>query len=78
MKPTLGETIAVFGLGLIGQLTVKLLIANGCRVIGLDFDAAKLTLAKASGAHVIDLSHKDDLGSQVSSFTEASGLMPPS
>ena len=74
VKPTLGETIAVFGLGLIGQLTVKLLIANGCRVIGLDFDAAKLTLAKASGAHVIDLTHTDDLASQVSSFTRGIGV----
>ena len=38
VAPTLGETIAVTGLGLIGLLTVQLLRAHGCRVHGLDFD----------------------------------------
>ncbi|MGA1434516.1 MAG: zinc-dependent alcohol dehydrogenase, partial [Candidatus Kapaibacteriota bacterium] len=32
----LGETVAVIGLGLLGQLTVQMLKASGCRVIGLD------------------------------------------
>src|SRR4029078_3770827 len=40
--PTLGETIAVTGLGLIGLLTVQLLRANGCRVLGIDLDEARL------------------------------------
>jgi predicted dehydrogenase/threonine dehydrogenase-like Zn-dependent dehydrogenase len=35
-NPTLGETIVVFGLGLLGQITAQLLRANGCRVIGTD------------------------------------------
>lgn len=39
--PTLGETFVVIGLGLLGQLTVQLLRANGCRVIGADLDAAR-------------------------------------
>ena len=38
--PALGERVAVLGLGLIGQLTVQLLRAAGCTVIGLDLDAA--------------------------------------
>src|SRR5690606_25662528 len=37
-NPTLGETIVVIGLGLIGLLTAELLVANGCRVIGIDLD----------------------------------------
>jgi predicted dehydrogenase len=40
--PTLGETFVVIGLGLLGQLTVQLLRANGCRVIGADPDRARV------------------------------------
>jgi predicted dehydrogenase/threonine dehydrogenase-like Zn-dependent dehydrogenase len=49
-EPTLGETVVVIGLGLLGQLTVQLLKANGCRVIGVDLDPAAIALATASGA----------------------------
>src|SRR5205085_9618820 len=49
-EPTLGESVVVIGLGLLGQITVQLLRANGCRVFGVDLDAAKLDIAKASGA----------------------------
>jgi predicted dehydrogenase/threonine dehydrogenase-like Zn-dependent dehydrogenase len=49
LKPTLGETIVVTGLGLIGLLTAQLLVANGCKVIGVDIDESKLTLAKQWG-----------------------------
>ena len=33
---TLGDTVAVIGLGLLGQITVQLLKAAGCRVFGMD------------------------------------------
>jgi polar amino acid transport system substrate-binding protein len=49
-EPTLGEACVVIGLGLLGQLTVQLLRANGCRVFGVDLDESKLALAKAHGA----------------------------
>ena len=49
IEPTFGETIVVVGLGLIGQLTVQLLKAHGCRAIGYDFDPQKVTLAKKFG-----------------------------
>ncbi|HEX8142188.1 MAG TPA: bi-domain-containing oxidoreductase [Pyrinomonadaceae bacterium] len=48
--PTLGESIVVIGLGLLGQLTVQLLKANGCRVFGLDLDPQKVELARSLGA----------------------------
>jgi predicted dehydrogenase/threonine dehydrogenase-like Zn-dependent dehydrogenase len=48
-EPTFGETVVVIGLGLIGQLTAQLLKANGCKVIGLDYDEAKLALATQKG-----------------------------
>src|SRR2546427_3792012 len=49
-EPTLGESIVVIGLGLIGQVTVQLLKANGCRVFGIDLDANKIELARQFGA----------------------------
>ena len=54
-KPTLGECYVVTGLGLVGLLTVKLLKAQGCRVLGLDYSKERLMLAKSFGAEVHDL-----------------------
>ena len=50
--PTLGETVVVMGLGLIGLLTVQILKANGCRVIGFDPNAQRAALAKQLGADI--------------------------
>ncbi len=50
--PTLGETVVVMGLGLIGLLTVQILKANGCRVIGFDPNAARAKLAQQLGADI--------------------------
>lgn len=60
VQPTLGETVVVTGLGLVGLLTVQLLRAHGCRVLGLDFDPVKLELAKQFGAEVVDLAAGQD------------------
>ena len=46
VKPTIGETVVVIGLGLIGLLTAEILIANGCKVIGYDIDDNKVKLAR--------------------------------
>ena len=61
VKPTLGETVVVIGLGLVGLMTIQLLKANGCRVIGLDFDENKLSLAKKFGAEPVNLNKDDPL-----------------
>lgn len=55
-EPTLGEAVVVIGLGLLGQLTVQLLKANGCRVLGLDLDPAKMDLALELGADAVAVS----------------------
>lgn len=47
--PTMGETFVVIGLGILGQLTVQLLRANGCRAIGVDLDPARVELARSLG-----------------------------
>lgn len=51
-EPTLGESVVVIGLGLIGQLAVQLLKANGCRVFGIDLDEKKVELARQLGAEL--------------------------
>ena len=50
--PTLGETFVVVGLGILGQITVQLLKANGVRVIGIDPDRGRIAAAQASGLDV--------------------------
>lgn len=49
-QPTLDERFAVIGLGLVGQLTVQLLKANGCRVLGIDPRPDLVELALKLGA----------------------------
>ena len=51
-QPTLGEAFVVTGVGLIGLLTVQLLRAQGCRVLAIDFDQAKLDVARSFGAEI--------------------------
>ncbi|MCC6723565.1 MAG: bi-domain-containing oxidoreductase [Saprospiraceae bacterium] len=53
VNPTFGETIVVTGLGLIGLMAAQLLMANGCNVIGLDFDPQKTALAESFGVKAI-------------------------
>jgi predicted dehydrogenase len=48
-NPSLGESIVVIGLGLLGQLCAQMLRANGCKVIGVDVDPRRLAIAEASG-----------------------------
>jgi predicted dehydrogenase/threonine dehydrogenase-like Zn-dependent dehydrogenase len=47
----LGEVVAVIGLGLLGQLTVQILAAAGCRIVGTDIDRRRVDLALRMGAH---------------------------
>lgn len=59
-QPTLGETVAVVGLGPVGLLAVQLLRANGCRVIAMDFNEARLAMAASFGGLVIPLHDSAD------------------
>lgn len=74
MQPTLGEVVVVTGLGLIGQITVQLLRAHGCRVLGIDFDSAKLEMARGFGAEVVDLSAGQDPVSVAKAYSRGRGV----
>ena len=60
IHPTIGETIVVSGLGTVGLITIQLLVANGCNVIGMDYDKGRLELAEKYGADTVDLSENID------------------
>lgn len=68
-KPALGDQIAVIGLGLIGLITVQLLKANGCRVIGVDLDAGKVERALALGMDKGVVSTTNDPEDAIERFT---------
>jgi len=68
----LGEVVAVIGLGVLGQLTVQLLKASGCRVIGIDVDPWKVQVASKSGADLA-LARADDVVAQVSAISRGRG-----
>ena len=68
----LGESVAVIGLGLLGQMTVMLLKAAGCRVIGIDLDPHKTKLALAHGADAAVL-RSGDVESAIAQFTGGYG-----
>jgi predicted dehydrogenase/threonine dehydrogenase-like Zn-dependent dehydrogenase len=73
-RPELGELVVVSGLGLIGLIAAQLLKANGCRVLGVDFNKDKveqgLRLGLDEGA-VLDV---DDLHGAVDRFSNGRGV----
>jgi predicted dehydrogenase/threonine dehydrogenase-like Zn-dependent dehydrogenase len=74
LNPTLGERVVVMGLGLIGLLTVQMLRASGCRVLGVDLDPAKCALAGLFGVEVCDLSKGQDAVAAAAEFSDGKGV----
>ncbi len=70
-EPALGETVGVIGLGLLGLLTVQLLRAAGCRVVGLDVNPVRCTLARELGADVAASPHDADLEAEARRYSPA-------
>ena len=71
IEPTLGEFIVVIGLGILGQLTVQLLKANGCIVAGIDPDTKRLETALSNG---MDFAIKKDIVSTLQKLTDGDGV----
>jgi predicted dehydrogenase/threonine dehydrogenase-like Zn-dependent dehydrogenase len=74
VQPTLGETIGVFGLGLIGLLAVQILKAHGARVIGFDYDGSRVELARHYGAAAESLAAGVDPVAAAQAFTAGCGV----
>lgn len=73
-KPTLGECVVVIGLGLIGLLTIQMLRAQGCRVLGIDFDSARLDLARRFGAETVNPGVGEDVLARAATFSRGAGV----
>ena len=73
LKPELGETIVVIGLGLIGLIVSQLLRANGCRVVGVEFDQQKLDMAAKWGVIGVNPAKGDDQVKVVEELTNGIG-----
>jgi predicted dehydrogenase/threonine dehydrogenase-like Zn-dependent dehydrogenase len=70
--PSLGENVAVIGLGLLGLLTIQILKANGCRTLGIDLDPAKVALALELGGDAA-VARGGDVKGTVAAFTDGVG-----
>jgi len=73
-SPTLGECVVVTGLGLIGLLTVQMLRAQGCRVMGIDLEPERLELARQFGAETVNPGAGDDVLARAASFSRGRGV----
>lgn len=72
--PTLGEYVVVTGLGLIGLITVQLLRAQGCEVLGIDLSAERCARAEEWGAQTVDLSSGADPIAAARAFSRGQGV----
>jgi len=73
-QPMLGEAFVVTGLGLVGLLTVQLLQAHGCRVLGIDLNPQRLELARQFGAETSDLAGGADIIAAAQAFSRGRGV----
>jgi len=69
----LGEIACVIGLGLLGQLTVSLLRASGCRVIGVDLDPKRVARAATLGLEGGLVADTDDVETRIDHLTAGHG-----
>jgi len=74
INPTIGECFVVSGLGMIGLLSVQLLRANGCRVLGIDYDSSRCDIARMFGADIVDLSKGEDPIKIAHAFSRGNGV----
>ncbi|MFQ6052332.1 MAG: bi-domain-containing oxidoreductase [Candidatus Hydrothermarchaeota archaeon] len=68
--PKIGEFVVVIGLGLIGLITVQILKANGCKVVGIDIEERRVKLAKKLGIDKSVVAGPEDPVREVLKFTE--------
>jgi predicted dehydrogenase/threonine dehydrogenase-like Zn-dependent dehydrogenase len=66
----LGERVAIIGLGLLGQLSVGIARAAGCKVLGIDLDPRRVELAKQMGATAV---RRDQAEESARSFSQGRG-----
>lgn len=73
-NPSLGECVVVTGLGVIGLMVVQMLRAQGCRVLGIDFDETRLALARQFGAETVNPRAGEDVLAAAAGFSRSNGV----
>ena len=73
-KLNFGESVAIVGLGLVGLMCAQIVKANGCRVVGFDFDKDKVKMAEALGVEAYAFSDADDAISISTQFSRGQGV----
>jgi threonine dehydrogenase-like Zn-dependent dehydrogenase len=68
-----GGTVAVFGLGPIGQMSARIARHQGARVFGIDLVPERLEMAARHGIEPVNLTEHDDLGSYLRDLTDGRG-----
>lgn len=74
LEPSLGEKVMVFGMGLIGLVTVQLLKSSGCDVLAVDLNSQRLEIAEQFGARTVDLSTGADPITVAKAWTAEHGV----
>ena len=73
LDATLGESVVVIGLGLLGQLAVQILRAHGCRVLGIDLNPDRCDLARSFGCQALCTNDGADPVRAARAFTRERG-----
>ena len=73
-QPTIGESVVVIGLGLIGLMTVQMLVAQGCRVLGIDLNPARCEMARGFGAQALAVAEGTNVVAAATNWSRGRGV----
>lgn len=73
-QPTIGESVVVMGLGLIGLMTVQMLLAQGCRVLGIDLNPVRCEMARSFGAEALAVAEDTDVVAAATDWSRGRGV----
>ena len=74
LSPTIGEKIAVFGAGLVGQICIQILRASGCRIIAIDKDTERCKLAEGFSDEVVHSINGENTVDVAKLFSDGQGV----
>ena len=69
-----GDTVGIIGIGLIGLITIQILSARSCKIVALDIDPNKLTLAKTLVPNIITSANYPDFQNCINTNTNGNGV----
>jgi predicted dehydrogenase/threonine dehydrogenase-like Zn-dependent dehydrogenase len=73
-EPQFGETVAIYGLGLVGQMCAQIARAAGCVVVGIDINPQANQLARDAGASLVVDPRDPEWKRRILDFTDKHGV----